>query len=161
MWKSNAPTNSFCKDGSNKCVSPVYPACQDRTIQCLTELPLHSTMQRTNLSSNFSETPTSLGALFSYTCIEEGYLIDTLGYPEEVFVECIEPENYSNWTYNIWKNGVWENRDKTLNGCFDPNRCYSNAPSVPIDGTVTTNYTIDVQNVKIYTILEYSCANEC
>jgi hypothetical protein len=34
------------------------------------------------------------------------------GYPEEVDVECIEPEGYPDtWSYNIWLKGRWKNME--------------------------------------------------
>ncbi len=83
-WVTTADTSGFCQTGSKECATPIYPDCQDRTMKCVPDLPVHETMQRQNLSTNFSETPHSLGALYSYTCKEDGWLIQTPGYPEEV-----------------------------------------------------------------------------
>lgn len=63
------------------------------------DLPIHPTMIRTNASSNYSETSNSLGALFSYTCKEDGFLILTDGYPEEVDYRILYKIESPNNTY--------------------------------------------------------------
>ncbi len=84
----------FCKDGGKSCPNPIFPQCQDRTVNCGLDLPVHETMIRTNLSTNFSETPSSLGAIYSFTCKKDGWLIQTPGYPEEVIGKW--------WSSNHW-----------------------------------------------------------
>ena len=160
-WKTN--TMGLCKNDQTECVSPKYPNCQDRTIQCLEKLPnLHETMDRHIIFSNVTESPISLGSVYSYTCKNDGFLIQVEGYPEEEFVECIEPYNYyQNWTYNKWKEGIWTNVEKITDGCFNPNLCYDNPPKMPYDGTVGINNTKDIKNWPSGTILQYYCIQKC
>lgn len=65
------------------------------------------------------------------------------GYPEEVMVECIEPEGYPDtWNYNICLKGRWKNIEN-IGQCIDPNRCYSKPPFLPEDFSVVNNATRD------------------
>ncbi len=38
-WISDVDSVDFCPDGSMECSNANLPRCQDRTIQCLEELP--------------------------------------------------------------------------------------------------------------------------
>ena len=75
------------------------------------------------LRENISNFPGSLGAKYSYSCLEDGYVIDMPGYPEEIEVECDFPPGYhsNNWVYDLWKSGVWTNFGN-ITRCIDPNR---------------------------------------
>jgi hypothetical protein len=125
------------------------------------DLPLPPSMERTNINSNNTEFATAVGTEYSYTCKDDRFLVQTFGYPEESIVECVEPENYQNWEYNIWTKGVWENKHSIMNGCFDPDRCYSDPPALPIDRTVGHNYIVDTGNLPVGAKLEYFCMHPC
>ena len=89
-----------------------------------------------------------------------GYVVTAPGYPEEVMVECIEPEGYPDtWSYNIWLKGRWKNIDN-IAGCIDPNRCHSSPPALPTDYSVQYNATAALPNV-VNTTLNYTCARKC
>jgi hypothetical protein len=82
------------------------------------------------------------------------------GYPEEIIVECIEPEDYpDNWSYGIWLKGRWTNL-ANVTKCIDPNVCYDSPPTPPSDFTVVWNQTTDKPNV-VNTSLVYSCGTKC
>ena len=65
----------------------------------------------------------SIGAKYSYSCLEDGFVIDMPGYPEEILVECDFPPGYhsNNWVHELWKSGVWTNFGN-ITKCIDPNR---------------------------------------
>ena len=89
-----------------------------------------------------------------------GFVLVAPGYPEEVIVECIEPEGYPDtWTYNIWLKGRWKNVE-TIEKCIDPNRCYDTPPTLPDDFSVQNNQTTAKPNV-VNTTLVYSCSKLC
>jgi hypothetical protein len=49
-----------------------------------------------------------------------GFVLRAPGYPEEITVECVEPENYTqNWKYLSWMNGKWNNLENIIE-CLDP-----------------------------------------
>ncbi len=82
------------------------------------------------------------------------------GYPEEVIVECIEPENYPDvWYYKVWLQGRWKNFDNIAK-CIDPHRCYDPPPALPEDFSVQNNQTTDKPNTSNTTLL-YSCVRQC
>ena len=92
------------------------------------------------------------------------------GFPEEILVECLEPEQYySNWTYQLWTKGKWSNIEKVKKGCFNPNICYNSIPMLPFDQTVKNNVTNldeeETENLKLMlevdSIVEYHCAHQC
>ena len=96
------------------------------------------------------------------------------GFPEEVLVECLEPEQfYSNWTYELWTKGKWSaNLEKVKKGCFNPKICYNSIPMLPLDQTVKNNVTNsdeeneeETENLKLMleidSIVEYHCAHQC
>ena len=89
-----------------------------------------------------------------------GFVIVAPGYPEEVVVECIEPEGYPDiWSYDIWLKGRWTNLGN-ISKCIDPNRCYDSPPLLPADFTVVWNETTDKPNT-VNTSLVYSCGSKC
>ena len=48
------------------------------------------------------------------------FVIESPGYPKEIVVECVEPENYfQNWYYQSWFNGKWDNFEQ-ITKCLDP-----------------------------------------
>ena len=55
--------------------------------------------------------------------MEDGFVIDMPGYPEEIEVDCDFPPGYhsNNWVYDLWKSGVWTNFGN-ITRCIDPNR---------------------------------------
>ena len=115
---------------------------------------------QTNLTSNETLHGYSLGAKYSYSCVEEGFVIDMPGYPEEVIVDCVEPEGYyTNWHYNMWREGVWTNYGN-ITKCIDPNRCYDEIPLLPTDFTVKNNQTTDKPDY-VNTTIQYTCSREC
>ena len=65
----------------------------------------------------------SIGAQYSYSCVQDGFVIDMPGYPEELLVGCDFPPGYhsNNWVYELWKSGVWTNFGN-ITKCIDPNR---------------------------------------
>ena len=90
----------------------------------------------------------------------KGFVIKTPGYPEEVVVECIEPEGYPDtWDYKIWQNGRWRGMDQ-IEGCLNPNLCYDDPPALPGDFSVENNQTLDKPN-SANTTLTYKCSRKC
>ena len=107
-WVSDVESGKFCRDGSNECITPFMPECQDRNIVCLDELPIPKDMLQANASSNETLHGFALGAAYEYSCEEEGFVIDMPNYPEALIVQCVIPKGYPvDWYYNIWKDGIW------------------------------------------------------
>lgn len=160
-WVSDVLSEDFCRDKTQNCQNFKMPDCQDRTVLCLQELPLPEDMIRTNLTSNETLHGYSLGAKYSYSCVEDGWVINMPGYPEEVLVECVNPPKYfsNEWTYNLWRQGVWTNYGN-ITECIDPNRCYDPIPYLPVDFTVENNQTKDKPDY-VNTTIQYSCARDC
>ena len=49
-----------------------------------------------------------------------GFVLRAPGYPEEIIVECVEPDNHiQNWKYLSWMNGKWNNLENIIE-CLDP-----------------------------------------
>ena len=160
-WKHDSFTAELCPDGSKNCLYPDYPSCQDRTVHCLDELNIPSDMKRIRIKSNDTADDTKLGTTYLYSCVNDDFLINTDGYPEAIEVECIEPENYQNtWTYNLWKEGQWENQN-LLKGCMDPDLCYSSPPIIPEDNSVKSNMSKTYDALPIEATIEYSCSEQC
>ena len=66
----------MCPKKSKHCSLPKYPKCHDRTIRCLEDLPpVHISMERVQ---NFNTT-NILGSVFTYSCKNENFLVDTKG----------------------------------------------------------------------------------
>ena len=161
-WKHDSFTTELCQDGSQNCLYPDYPSCQDRTVHCLEELTIPSDMKRIRIKSNITEDDTKLGTTYLYSCINDDFLINTDGYPEAIEVECIQPENYQNaWTYNLWKEGQWENQNLLLKGCMDPDLCYDSPPIIPEDNSVKSNMSKTYDALPIEATIEYSCSEQC
>ena len=161
-WKHDSFTTEVCEDGSKNCLYPEYPGCQDRTVHCLEELNIPSDMKRVRINSNNTEDDTKLGTTYLYSCIQDNFLIDVDGYPEALEVECIEPENYQfAWTYNLWKEGFWQNQDQLKKGCMDPDLCYDLPPIIPEDNSVKSNMSKSYDALPLGAIIQYSCAEQC
>ena len=159
-WITDTITTDFCRDGTQQCEFPKLPDCNDRTVLCLDKLPLPDDMIRTNLTTNETLHLQSIGAKYSYACLEDGFVIDMPGYPEEVLVECINPLNYfSDWKYELWREGIWTNYGN-LTKCIDPLLCYDEIPDLPVDFTVSNNQTKDKPNV-VNTTIQYMCSRNC
>ena len=94
--------------------------------------------------------------------IFSGFVLDiqSKGFPEEMDVECKDPEGYKTaWTDGIWRNGRWKNLE-LISTCIDPLRCYKTPPALPIDYTVEANLT-KAKNMKVNTTIFYHCAKQC
>ena len=61
-------TAEFCDGGTESCVSPLMPQCEDRTILCLDELLTYDDMNVRNLTGNDTLHDHSIGAKYEYTC---------------------------------------------------------------------------------------------
>ena len=159
-WTSEVNSVTFCDDGTNECVLPRLPNCQDRTILCLDELPLPEDMIQTNVTSNLTLHGYSLNASYEYSCKNDELVLNMPTYPEAVVVRCTEPLGYPvSWHYGIWKEGLWSQKDNISN-CIDPNRCYSAPPKLPPDYSVDYNQTIEAPN-EVNVTLNYTCKKQC
>ena len=82
------------------------------------------------------------------------------GYPEEVDCICGPPDGYPDtWSYSIWLQGQWSNTGN-ISKCINPNLCYNDPPSLPVDFTVNWNQTTAKPN-RVNTTLNYTCAQKC
>jgi hypothetical protein len=56
--------------------------------------------------------------IYNFSFLE--FVLGVLGYPKEIVVECVEPNNYfQNWKYQSWLTGVW-NRSHDVTKCLSP-----------------------------------------
>ena len=160
-WVLNTTTLGFCNDGSNECRSPKFPKCQDRTILCLEDLPNLNGLVKTDLTTNVTINSFAYGANHSYSCSEDGYVIDYPGYPEMIYVECTYPQDYNTqWYYGIWEHGIWTNIDN-ISKCIDPMRCYSDIPALPSDLTVRNDQREGFQVNEVGAVVHYMCDRPC
>ena len=157
----NTTTMDFCKDGSNECRTPKFPNCQDRTILCLEDLPIPNGLVKIDLTTNVTLHSFAYGANHSYSCEEDGFVIDYPGYPEMIYVECTYPKDYdTHWYYGVWEHGVWTNIDN-ISKCIDPMRCYSDIPALPSDLTVKNDQSEGFQANEVGAEVIYKCDRSC
>ena len=91
-----------------------------------------------------------------------GYVTDNPGYPEEILVECIAPDNYNeSWVYEIWNTGKWDSKEN-ITRCFDPGVCYDPPPDLALDYSNARNVSIgvDIPN-ELNTTITYTCTRQC
>ena len=56
--------------------------------------------------------------IYNFSFLE--FVLGVLGYPKEIVVECVEPDNYfQNWEYESWLTGVWNRLDEVIE-CLSP-----------------------------------------
>ena len=77
-WLSDVATDNFCPGGGRECVNAKLAKCQDRTIQCLEQLPTPTGLIKKDMTSNETLNSHSLGAKFSYTCSIGGIFCNVL-----------------------------------------------------------------------------------
>jgi len=56
--------------------------------------------------------------IYNFSFLE--FVLGVLGYPKEIVVECVEPDNYfQNWEYGSWLTGIWNRIDEVIE-CLSP-----------------------------------------